>query len=137
MTSNNTVMSKATNRNIHQRKITWMSRKLMDKKLNKRNHSNSIRKISQFLIRLPLRENSMSWLTHKLNFLMSWFLKTIKTLKLKDLTLKNMMSSGSLFPKRNNIKSFIQLEMKVSLTSSITFLTSPHQFMILISSLMN
>lgn len=137
MTSNNTVMRKATNRNIHQRKITWMNRKLMDKKLNKRNLSNSIRKIFQFLIRLLLRANSMSWLTHKLNFLMSWFLKTIKTLKSKDLTLKNMMSSDSLFPKRNNIKSFIQLEMKVSLTSSITFLTSPHQFMILISSLMN
>lgn len=137
MTSNNTVMRKATNRNIHQRKITWMNKKLMDKKLNKRNLSNSIRKIFQFLIRLLLRANSMSWLTHKLNFLMSWFLKTIKTLKSKDLTLKNMMSSDSLFPKRNNIKSFIQLEMKVSLTSSITFLTSPHQFMILISSLMN
>lgn len=137
MTSNNTVMRKATNRNIHQRKITWMNRKLMDKKLNKKNLSNSIRKIFQFLIRLLLRANSMSWLTHKLNFLMSWFLKTIKTLKSKDLTLKNMMSSDSLFPKRNNIKSFIQLEMKVSLTSSITFLTSPHQFMILISSLMN
>lgn len=137
MTSNNTVMRKATNQNIHQRKITWMNKKLMDKKLNKRNLSNSIRKIFQFLIRLLLRANSMSWLTHKLNFLMSWFLKTIKTLKSKDLTLKNMMSSDSLFPKRNNIKSFIQLEMKVSLTSSITFLTSPHQFMILISSLMN
>lgn len=79
--SNNTMMK---NKNGQIKVMLWKSKILMKIKQHKKNHSNLTKKIFHCLIKLTFKENSMSWLMLKSNFLMFSFLKIIKTLKFKE-----------------------------------------------------
>ena len=121
-------------KNGQMKAIKWKSKILMKIKQNRKSLSNSIRKIFLFLTKSTSKENSMNWQKNKSNFWMSLFPKIIKTLKSRDLNLKNMMKMDFHSPKSPNIKSFLQQETKELSMYFNMYLTNPLQYMILISS---